>query len=447
MMGGTMWVESQVGRGSTFYFTVVARAVPGAESSELYYPQPQLAGKRVLVTDDNETNRQILTTQTNQWGMLTCAAQSGEQALDWLRQGESFDLAILDMHMPEMDGETLARTIRQLPGCQTLPLVMLTSLGKSEHDEASGDRLYSAFLTKPIKQSQLYDILIQVLGTEPIKIRPSSVRSSAIDPQMGHRLPLRILLAEDNLVNQQVALHLLQRLGYRADVASNGIEVLQALRRQSYDVVLMDVQMPEMDGLEAARHLTREGALAQRPRIVAMTANAMVGDRQMCLDAGMDDYISKPIRIEELVRALTQASEAQTSNLPDAVNSQVPALPQPPTVLDASMFQELREMMNRDEIVVEVIDRYLEESPKLLQLLTEAIARGEAAIVERTAHTLKSSSAILGATHLAQRCQELESMGQTNLTQTPDQLQQINTDYERVRVALRQKRQEIGGGE
>ncbi|MEQ8960603.1 MAG: response regulator, partial [Coleofasciculus sp. C2-GNP5-27] len=186
--------------------------------------------------------------QAQVWGMECYAAQSGFQALDWLHQGERFDLAILDMQMPEMDGVTLAQKIRKVPGCQNLPLVMLSSLGELPVEESDVKQAFAGFLSKPIKQSQLCDVLMQAMAGIPIKVKVHHTKKPDIDAKMGERLPLRILLAEDNPVNQQVALHLLQRMGYRADVAGNGLEVLEALRRQPYDVVLMDVQMPEMDG-------------------------------------------------------------------------------------------------------------------------------------------------------------------------------------------------------
>ncbi|HEY9794473.1 MAG TPA: response regulator, partial [Leptolyngbyaceae cyanobacterium] len=309
MMGGSIWVESEVGKGSTFYFSVVTQAVQSISQINLDVTQPQLAGKRLLIVDDNATNRQILTLQGESWGMLTQEAQSGSEVLEWLRQGKPFDLAILDMQMPGMDGLTLAAEIRRQPGYQELPLVMLTSIGKPETSEARVNANFAAFLNKPIKQSQLYDVLLGVLMGQPIKVRPTCSISPAIDANLGERLPLRILLAEDNVVNQKVALHLLQRMGYRADVVGNGLEVLEALSRQSYDVVFMDVQMPEMDGLATTSRICQEWSRIERPRIIAMTANAMQGDREMCLEAGMDDYISKPIRVEELVRVLSKCQE------------------------------------------------------------------------------------------------------------------------------------------
>jgi signal transduction histidine kinase/DNA-binding response OmpR family regulator len=323
MMGGTMWVESQGHVGgtpphqwqphvnqsitasrSTFYFTIIAQATVDLELVELVDISANLSGKRLLIVDDNPTNRKILTLQTETWGIIIRAAQSGAEALNWLEQGETFDIAILDMQMPEMDGLTLAEKIHQHPNCLNLPLLMLTSIGKLDVCAEVITTHFINCLSKPIKQSQLYEVLSLALGTTRIKPRQNSSKDSQPNIKLAETIPLRILLAEDNLVNQKVALLILQRMGYRADVAGNGLEVLEALHRQSYDVVLMDVQMPEMDGLETSRHICQEWQTDSRPRIIAMTANAMQGDREECINAGMDDYISKPIHKEELEAAL-----------------------------------------------------------------------------------------------------------------------------------------------
>ncbi len=219
----------------------------------------------------------------------------------WLDDGAAFDLAILDMHMPEMDGLALAREIRRRK--PQLPLVLFSSLGRREAGDTEG--LFSAYLAKPIRQSHLYDALVGLLTLDAAP-KAVSAAKPALDIQMAARHPLRILLAEDNVVNQKLALRLLQQMGYRADLASNGIEAVESVQRQTYDVVLMDVQMPEMDGLEASRQICAKLAARRRPRIVAMTANAMQGDREMCIEAGMDDYLTKPIRVDRLVEALNQ---------------------------------------------------------------------------------------------------------------------------------------------
>ncbi len=303
LMGGAMWVESDgPGRGSCFHFTIQAAAtqLPPGQRRDFLGVQAALQGKRLLVVDDNATNRRILALQTAKWGMAVHDAATPEEALTLLQQ-HAFDLAIIDMHMPVMDGNTLARQVRGAG--QKLPLVLFSSLGRRE----AHDALFAATLAKPLRQSQLFDTLVTLLSHDAAP-RVQLVAKAKIDATLAARHPLRILLAEDNVVNQKLALRLLQQMGYRADLAANGIEAIECVERQCYDVVLMDVQMPEMDGLEASRLLTAKATAQARPRIVAMTANAMQGDREECLAAGMDDYLTKPIRVEQLVDALLRAT-------------------------------------------------------------------------------------------------------------------------------------------
>ena len=325
LMGGTMWVESKgvPGEGSTFHFTIRAQAAPAlAQRAHLRGLQPQLAGKRVLIVDDNPTNRRIVTLQTQSWGMIphdTGLARGGAglgAPRRSLRCGLSRPPDARDgRHLP-------GREIRSLRDEASLPIVILSSWGQREIE--AGEAPYVAFLIKPLKASQIYDVLVSLFGTEEeIAELVHEPAGSQFDAGMAERHPLRILLAEDNAINQKLALRLLGRMGYRADVAANGVEVLRSLHRQPYDVVLMDVQMPEMDGLEATRAIWREWPAGQRPRIVAMTANAMKEDRDECLAAGMDDYLSKPIHVEELVRALQAAQPLPSAACP------LPVAPQP----------------------------------------------------------------------------------------------------------------------
>ncbi|HET9668762.1 MAG TPA: GAF domain-containing protein [Casimicrobiaceae bacterium] len=312
LMGGTMWAESEgPGKGSTFYVTIVAGEAKLAETSRRDFVgvQPALAGKRVLIVDDNATNRRVLDLQASKWGMLAVSAQSGDEALQRLASAGPFDLAIVDMHMPQMDGVMLARALRAAQA--KFPIVLASSLGRREAGD--DDALFAAYLMKPIRQSQLFDTLAGLFAHDAApRTKREAPKSTALDPGMASRHPLRILLAEDNVVNQKLALRLLQQMGYRADLASNGLEAIESVERQTYDVVLMDVQMPEMDGLEAARQITARWPAAQRPHIVAMTANAMQGDREMCIAAGMDDYVTKPIRVDALVAALSQVTSRES---------------------------------------------------------------------------------------------------------------------------------------
>ena len=306
LMGGRMWADSDgPGRGATFSFSIelATATLPVAAKRDYVGPQPELAGKRLLVVDDNGTNRRILRLQTNKWGMDALDTGSPREAIGWLERGDRFDLAIVDMHMPELDGIALARRLRAVDA--TMPIVLFSSLGRREVDDRDG--LFAGHLSKPLHQSQLFDTLASLFARSPTTANRILASAATLDRGFASRHPLRILLAEDNAVNQKLALRLLQQMGYRADLASNGIEAVESVERQTYDVVLMDVQMPEMDGLEATRRIVRRRPNADRPRIVAMTANAMQGDRDACLAAGMDDYLTKPIRVDRLVQALADA--------------------------------------------------------------------------------------------------------------------------------------------
>jgi signal transduction histidine kinase/CheY-like chemotaxis protein/HPt (histidine-containing phosphotransfer) domain-containing protein len=479
MMGGEMWVESVEGAGTTFHFTIRVAAAPAPRRAYLHKIQPQLSGKRLLIVDDNETNRLILTRQTESWHMIPRVCATPSEALNWLLEGELFDAAILDWHLPEMDGVTLATEIRQMSAGQRLPLVMLSSLGSRPSDTANVD--FAAYLTKPIKPSQLFDVLVNLFTGEPTRVsRADNQEKSLFDPEMGGKLPLRILLAEDNTTNQKLALRFLERLGYRADLAANGLEVLQALKRQRYDVILMDMQMPEMDGLETTQHVREKWSQVEQPHIIAMTANAIQGDREICLAAGMDDYVSKPIRVQELIGALQRSVPKESASVPKesasvpkesasvpkesaSVPKESASVPKgiailspvnpPPiakgdevlivetAVLDPKAIDNLRELVGTEpEYLIELITNFLEaDAPQLLAAMRVAVEKSDANGLRIAAHSLKSNTADFGAETIAGLCRQLEHAGREGtMAETAVLLNQVTTEYEKVKQALEQ---------
>src|SRR5947209_1196608 len=455
-MGGSMWVESQPGVGTTFHFTIRTQAAPAQWRPYLDTSQPQLAGKRILIVDDNATNRSILTLQTQSWGMLPYAYASGQEALAQVQAGIPLDVAILDMQMPDMDGLMLAEQIHRSRKAQTFPLIMLTSLGRRDIDMRGVQ--FAAFLHKPIKPSQLYNTLVALFaGQEQVQPIPPSTEATSgrFDAALAQRLPLRILLAEDNTVNQKLAVRLLERMGYRADVVANGLEVLEALQRQSYDVILMDVQMPEMDGLEASRVIHEDWPIEDRPHIVALTANAMQGDREECMAAGMDDYLTKPIQIKALQEALERVGlwarvqyRRQTRRLPPVQTAPLEAEKQAEVgpALDPTVLVELRQFQGEGEpdIVRELAEAFAFETPPLLETLRQAVAEGQPEQLRRAAHNLKGSSNNLGARTMAALSAELEIIGKNGTVERAEELvTRLEQEYQRVCQALASEGAEI----
>ena len=303
-MGGRIWIESELGVGSTLHFTITGSLAPFVRPPYLEPEQPQLRDRRVLVVDDNRTNRRVLAAQLESWGIRATLVESGETALAVLEGGNEFDCAIYDMYMPEMDGLELATRTRALPAGDKLPLLMLTSLGPRSTSPVMGE--FSVFLTKPVKPSKLYSTLLSLLGGQRGPAGRASSSATALESataEDGESSPIRILLAEDNSINQRVAMMSLRRLGYQASVVSDGEEALRALADVDYDMVLMDVHMPHLDGLQATRMIRSDPDIRQ-PYIAAVTANATVEDRVQCVESGMNDYLSKPFRIDDLSKLM-----------------------------------------------------------------------------------------------------------------------------------------------
>jgi len=311
LLGGRIWVESTVGVGTSVSFTIQAPVGPAdavAPAVRRGRPgqagRPEWAGRRVLIVDAHPVTRQRLQKQAEGWGFAVSAVASGEEAVPGIRQGRRFDLAIVDLQMPESDGMAVAREIRQSPDGLATPLIGLLSLGQRAPD---GVEILAASLTKPIRASRLYDAVIDVL-TRTSRPLPAPA-TGPLGPRLADRHPLRILVAEDTGVNQKVILAMLARLGYEADLATNGVEAVEAARRVPYDLVLMDLHMPELDGLDAMRQIFAECEGGRRPRIVALTASVFDEDRDACLAAGMDDFLSKPMGKDKLEGVLLRARQ------------------------------------------------------------------------------------------------------------------------------------------
>jgi len=448
LMGGTVWVESagEPGQGSTFHFTILAQAAPdqhglqpvGAES-----PVADLAEKKLLIVDDNSTNRQILLRQAQSWGMQASAVASGPEALALIQQGASFDAAVLDYQMPGMDGVALASAIRKEEAGQALPLVLLTSLGCRDILENNLD--FAAFMAKPVKTSQLYNILVGVITRREVPENKYAASQAQFDHEMARLHPLRILVAEDNAVNQKVALSLLGRIGYRADVVANGQEAIDALHRQPYDVVLMDGQMPEMDGMQATRLIRQQIPAGQQPHIIAMTADALQGDRARYLEAGMNDYISKPIRLEDLVRALMHEVHMHDVRQPADPAAGAAAAPPPEPAaasgrIDRAVLAEFGELMGEEgvQMVAGLVTLYLKDSPMLIQDMRRAVECGNLDDLRRAAHTLKGNSSQVGASRLSGLCFELEQAAKTgSLDGAAGMIERIQAEFACVETELK----------
>ncbi|MGA7305803.1 MAG: response regulator, partial [Rhodothermales bacterium] len=419
MMDGSIGVESTPGTGSTFWFAVPFAKTSSGAIQAPHYKMVDVTGLRVLSVDDNGTNRSVLSGFLESWGCRHTEVECAHEAMRVLREsveeGDPFRIAILDMQMPDVDGETLGATIRANPELRDTRLVMMTSAAARGDARRMQDVGFSAYLTKPIKQAQFHDCLAAVAGRmETVEAdsdtpRPIITRHSLAE-RSNHRV--RILIAEDNVVNQKVALKTLEKLGYGADVVSDGAEAVEAMHYGEYGLVLMDVQMPGMDGMEATQRIRdpRSGALNPRTPIIALTAHAMLGDRQRCLDAGMDDFLSKPLRSDELAAVVsrwlgsTPFDEERTAEQEGSSESWTQPLPDENTGLSQPVIDDmvLLALFDGDtDAAAEVVADFSDHVPRQLAELRAAAIEGALDRVREGAHTLRGASASVGASTLS----------------------------------------------
>jgi CheY-like chemotaxis protein/nitrogen-specific signal transduction histidine kinase len=443
LMGGKVWVESVPQKGSCFHFTARLQAAPTpAEATD--QAAVCLEGYRVLIVDDNATNCRILAAQMTKWGMVAKAGQAGEQALEWLRSGERFDVAVLDMQMPHLDGIGLAEEIRRIPGLR-MPLVLLTSMGEHIHPENPMKAGFVGVLTKPVKPAQLRAALSRAVSGAVSGPVPKQATAGKLDPTLAQRLPLRILICDDNAINQKVGFRLLQQMGYTADLVSSGEEALATLDRKAFDLVFMDVMMPGLGGFETTRIIRDRQARSSeytcynpQMAVIAMTASAMQGDREKCLAAGMDDYIAKPVRPEDFRRIVEKWGAAQATSTSRTNSAHATPVGLSSGEEDPVNLDRLREFSDGDmEGLREMANLFLTQTAQQLEQLEAAALMGSADEVRQLAHSSLGASAACGVRLLQPVLRELERQGkEKNLANSAALVQQAQREFERVRRFL-----------
>ena len=425
LMGGKIDVESAEGRGSTFRFSVVVRPAPGGEV-EAAAARAALSGRRLLVVDPNPSARLLVLRRVASWGVVARAAASGQDALELFEEGEGFDVVLIDRDVPDLAPAELARRLRARPRAAPVRLLLSAPVGRPPAEGVVA--AFDGVLTKPVKVGQLATLL----GSARAATASGPPAAAALDPGLGRAHPLRILVVDDNAVNQKVAGRILERLGYRADLAADGHEALEAMRRRDYDLVLLDVQMPGMDGLEVARQVHAEWPPGRRPRLVALTADAMPGERERCLVAGMDDFVAKPVHVQEIQAALLRCPPTPSADDP----------------LDRGAFTQLAGDLVERAWLVELVDTFLAEAPETLARARASVAGGDATALARALHGLRGSCKSLGARRLLALLEPLEAAARAgDLGGAPAGLDALSTALVATGAALRRELARPGPGE
>ena len=443
MMGGKVWVESEVGRGSKFCFTAHFELPASSPHSKGMLPADQiLMGVSVLVVDDNETNRKILQRTLRHWHAEPTCVESGGLALAAMLQasvsGKPFQIVVTDMNMPEMDGFDFIEQIRSTQALSATPVIMLTSGGRSTDSVRCTELGISSYLHKPARRNELLTALMAACGYRPDASAVAKTGSDSLPRSPG----LRILLAEDNQVNQAVATRLLHKMGHTFAVANNGKEALAMLAARTFDLVLMDIQMPEMDGFEATRRIRKdESGTSNRMPIIAMTAHAMKGDRERCLEAGMDEYVSKPIIAAKLDLAMATVLKARKAIYPADAEETTSNLREETTARPDVMwdrFNALGNLGGDEELLGQVIEIFMEEAPKHLAELRLALVEHDAKTVEKAAHSLKGELGYFGVPEISRTARELEEKGSlSEWSGTAQLLESLDGDVSKLLNAMR----------
>lgn len=435
LMGGRIWVDSDANSGATFHFTILVQSTGTVTPPAWVGKQRQLANESVLLAEHGTSNARVLRQLLESWGMQVTIAGTADQTLALLREPTGYSVVILDAQLPGMDCFALAREIQKLPTRKSLPLLLLSTARLRTEDLHAAGMTEAHFLHKPIRPGLLLETLGRMLG---VRVQPDRKPpfTPGLDSDFARRLPLRILLADDNPINQKVGISVLNKLGYQADLATNGVEVIKALEQKPYDVLFLDVQMPEMDGYECTRTICERWTRDKRPVIVAMTGNALIGDREKCLAAGMDDYISKPVRVADLQATLerwgpTKVVKYDTNYFMRNPESLSPGL------LDASIIADLREMAPTEGVSMlsELISLYLETAPTHIKQLVQAIEDPKQLAFH--AHALKSMSLNMGARQVVELSQKLEALGNSGEVYGAMKIiQDLETTYTQTKALL-----------